>query len=268
MSSKPPEPRVYTPFFRRFTDERARDVAETHALYTSVRARYLASDYSGDDSIKNFVLSTVKHIDTPLTIPFCVAMDGVYRMEDSIFGFPDTNLKYLSLKEQVDLNRMLRAKDYFFAHEDQCIETFVQTVLDIFSHIASLLPKTFSPSPFVIPLAFSVPDPKTLIGEIFNAVWTDDLKNKGLFVNLSRQLYFNLCEASGIPEPFEPKKASSTPTRILRLCQTLCVTISGAPHSRSFSKFLSLFNLPTKSASPICMFWAEVAQVRPNCSRI
>ena len=205
-SEKPLEPFVYTPFFRRWTDERARDIRETQALHDSVRARYLSSAYSHEEAIKRFVLHLCEKFEGPLQVDFCVAMDGILKMEDSIFGFPDANLDHLSLKEQVDLARLLRMKDYFFDHEDKILLSLVKALNLIFEHIDGLLPKTLAPSPFVIPLAFALPDPKQLIDDIFSTLWREEYMKNGLFVNLTRQLYFNLCEVSGISDPEEPKR--------------------------------------------------------------
>jgi hypothetical protein len=201
-------PSVFTPFFRRFTDERARDAQETRELYERVRARYVASPYSDDDAVKKLVLRLVEERlpYTELVLAFCVAMDGVCQMEDSIFGFPDADLDHLALKEQVELNRLLRAKDYFFAHETTTIQSFEDALVLVFSHIAELLPKTLAPSPFVIPLAYALPDPKRLIDDILGTLWREEYKKNALFVHLTRQLYFNLCEVSGIADPFEPKR--------------------------------------------------------------
>lgn len=199
-------PSVYTPFFRRFTDERARDSKETRELYESVRARHFSSPYSKEDAVKSFVLSIAKELQTPLLIPFCVAMDEVLRVEDSIFGFPEVNLDHLSLKEQVDLNRLLRAKDYFFAHEDQILKSLLAALKLMFGHIAGQLPKALAPSPFVIPLAYALPDPKKLIDELLGTLWRDEYVKNGLFVNLTRHMHFNLCEVSGVPDPYDVKK--------------------------------------------------------------
>jgi len=51
VSSDPSRPSVYTPFLRRFTDEPARDLAETIALYHEVKAAYRNSLWSQDDVI-------------------------------------------------------------------------------------------------------------------------------------------------------------------------------------------------------------------------
>jgi hypothetical protein len=43
VSYDPPRPSVYTPFLRRFTDEPARDLSETIALYDEVRRAHANS---------------------------------------------------------------------------------------------------------------------------------------------------------------------------------------------------------------------------------
>ncbi|MBI4273943.1 MAG: hypothetical protein HY659_04520, partial [Rhizobiales bacterium] len=55
MSSKLPKyqpPSPFTPFLRRFTDERARDLSETIALYDEVRAAHRASVWAKADAIE------------------------------------------------------------------------------------------------------------------------------------------------------------------------------------------------------------------------
>lgn len=206
MSSEEYKPFVYTPFFRRFTDERARDIAETKALYKSVRAHFFSTPYAAQEAVRDFVLRIAKDLDTPLLVEFCEAMDGILWLEECIFNFPDANVDHLSLKEQVELTRRLRATDHFFAHEKQVIETLQKALTLIFTHIAGLLPKTLSPSPFVIPLAYALPDPKKVIGNVMGELWQDEYVKHALFVNLARQLHLNLCEVSGISNPEDPKK--------------------------------------------------------------
>ena len=55
MSSKLPTytpPSPFTPFLRRFTDERARDLSDTIALYNEVRSAYHASAWAREDAIE------------------------------------------------------------------------------------------------------------------------------------------------------------------------------------------------------------------------
>jgi hypothetical protein len=76
----------------------------------------------------------------------------------------------------------------------------------IYSHVGSVLPKSLTPSPFVIPLAYTLPDPKQLIENICGELWKQEYVKHNLFINLTRQLYFNFSTVSGISDPEEPKK--------------------------------------------------------------
>ena len=50
MSKAPPLDSVFTPFIRRFTDERARDLEGLRALYHEVRKMHFASPYAAEDA--------------------------------------------------------------------------------------------------------------------------------------------------------------------------------------------------------------------------
>ena len=208
MSSDEYKPILRTPFFRRFTDERARDIAETQALYSRVRSLHEQSAQASETAIHDLVMLIANYhlLDAPMVVELCVLLDGILQMEDSVFGFPDINPEHLSLKEQVDLNRFLRARDYFFAHEEQIAKELYDALVLIATYFVWLLPKTHSPSPFVIPLAFALPNPKQSIEALYEELWKQKYVKSGLFVNLTRQLYFNLCAVSGIANTEDPKK--------------------------------------------------------------
>ncbi len=80
MNSKPS---VFTPFLRRFTDEIARDVSDTRALYNSVRAGHLASRFGEPDIIDrvhNVIATEVAKIVTlPSYVPLLDAFDTAQR---------------------------------------------------------------------------------------------------------------------------------------------------------------------------------------------
>src|ERR1700679_1875692 len=48
---EPFKPSAFTPFLRRFTDERARDLSELRALYRDVRKLHYASPYCQEDTL-------------------------------------------------------------------------------------------------------------------------------------------------------------------------------------------------------------------------
>jgi hypothetical protein len=117
LNYKPP---VYTPFLRRFTDEPARELSDTIALYNEVRAAYCASAWAHAEAIERvsaFIASSIGEVvDLPNDHTLAVALDrcqtAVLALETTIFSSPKINwdIARLSMKEQVDLRR--------FPHED------------------------------------------------------------------------------------------------------------------------------------------------------
>src|SRR4029077_14697274 len=112
---------VFTPFLRRFTDERARDLSDTQELYNRVRALHMASTYADESAhlkTGGEIYSRVKDVlPDALDDPICFALHDIHQLEKTIFEFPKINLNtdVLSLKEQTDLRHFLRAKEHFLA---------------------------------------------------------------------------------------------------------------------------------------------------------
>ena len=132
LTSRPPA--VFTPFLRRFTDERAYDLAETVNLYNRVTAAHRATIWADDDAIERvsgFIVEQVtKVVELPDYLPVCQALDKCQQellaLETTIFSEPAVDFsRPLSLKDQVDLNRQLRAQEYFLAHQDRICEQLV-----------------------------------------------------------------------------------------------------------------------------------------------
>lgn len=215
MPHKPPRVSVFTPFLRRFTDERARDLADTEALFWQVGALHRDSPFADEDAVANVcgpLFYQHGYNEVPADNAFWVAIYVLLAMETAIFDWPeDTKITDLSIKEQVDLRRFLRSKQHFLANQERVCKLLVEGINDIFRPIASALPKTESPSPFTIPLLYSLPAPREIFGDIYNVLWRQPYVDNGVFVEVSRQLYLNLCAASGIADPHEPKKPFKMP---------------------------------------------------------
>ncbi len=214
-----PKPSVYTPFLRRFTDERARDLDDTKALYEGVRARHLASRYSDENTIYeiggDICRPFIDALHPPLDDALCVAVYELLALETAIFACPklDFSVEHLSLKEQVDLGRYLRANEHFLAHEDRVLALLKEGPTLIFGSIAERLPQTSDPSPFTIPLIYTLPEPKKFIEQLYGALWKQSYVDNGLFVEVSRRMYLNLCAVSDIANPEEPKRPFKTATK-------------------------------------------------------
>src|ERR1700674_626583 len=72
-------PSGYTPLLRRFTDEAARDLRETVALYTKVRAAHYSSIWAQDDVAdrinRHCAEIVTKLVELPAYTPFAEALD-------------------------------------------------------------------------------------------------------------------------------------------------------------------------------------------------
>ena len=129
LSSEYPRPSVFTPFLRRFTDERARDVSETIDLYNEVRRAHFASMWAHQDAIEHVNTVIAKQVGETVDLPTFSALlkaldrcqQEVLTLERTIFSFPeiDLNAAVLSLKEHVDLRRFLRAKQHFLSNDNR-----------------------------------------------------------------------------------------------------------------------------------------------------
>ena len=208
---------AFTPFSRRFTDERARDLDDTRALYAHVRALHQASAYADEFAalrLTDVVYESCAIGSEALRTAFCEAIFGMVVRETPIFHCPeiDWSRAHLSLKESVDLRHFLRAKEYFHTHEENIIGVLTDGLTQMFAAIAGMLPKAVISSPFTIPLIYTLPEPKPfmdrLIGELYQRKYID----AGLFVEVSRTIHMNLCAASGIADPYESDKPLRKPS--------------------------------------------------------
>ncbi|MEJ0042774.1 MAG: hypothetical protein WDM81_11460 [Rhizomicrobium sp.] len=95
-------PSVFTPFLRRFTDERARDTADIAALYARVAKMHADSVFTGEDGrelIAGLVRRKYEHLASASVLPaFDRALDAILRLETPIFELPPPDFRHLTLK--------------------------------------------------------------------------------------------------------------------------------------------------------------------------
>ena len=206
---QPPSP--FTPFLRRFTDERARDLSETKALYEEVRAAHLASLWSKEDAIgrvNGFVAELVgKVVGLPESKVILEALDRCQKaalaLETTIFTSPKVNwdIAVLSLKEQVDLRRFLRAQQHFLANDDRVSDLLATALGNVFGGIISELPampENDDELTLTVPLVTLMRDPGGTVDKVIGTLLKDELAEAGLFTTLQQKLYDNTCLASGL----------------------------------------------------------------------
>ena len=152
---------VFEPFFsRRGKNE---ELAETEALYKRVEQLHAGSLYADDRRVIELLISSFMRFDEclprDLREKFYQSFTDLLALEHIIFDMPEFHPS-LSLKEVVWLRETLRRKQHFYANEERIIGLLQETVEQLFTHIAELLPNTFAPSPFTIPLAYALAEPK------------------------------------------------------------------------------------------------------------
>jgi hypothetical protein len=220
LSSEPSRPSVYTPFLRRFTDESARDLSETIALYNDIKRALLASVWSKSDIIDRINSQCADITGTQASLPsyppLLRALDhcqtALIAKESVIVTFPeiDWSRAHLSMKERLDLQRFLRAKQYFLANDQRVFEQLATALCNVFVGVIEALPsfpEDAEDSSLTVPLIMLLRDPGGIVDRIIGTICKDDLADVGLFTELQKQLYTNVCRASGVdPEDEKPRR--------------------------------------------------------------
>ena len=210
-----PNPSVFTPFFRRFTDERALDVAETQKLYDAVTSRHRASVWAEQRVVGRLVVAAVKDLQVELPEALlnqtCQLCQSLFELENAIFSSPPVGFEIgkLSLKESVDLRRFLRAQEHFLDHDDKAIDKLIWQMQGIVEGIVSTLPLLDEASPFTVPMVNLLPEPSNIIASIVGSVSGDATLDLGLFSEVSTTVENNIYRAYGI----DPKSPSKKPMK-------------------------------------------------------
>jgi hypothetical protein len=209
----------YTPFLRRFTDERALDLAETKRLYDRVTASHRKTIWAQSDAIErvsNYIVGRVFEVaELPDYVPLGQAFDTLQRellaLETAIFSSPRVDFfKPLTLKEQVDLNRFLRAQEHFLQHDDRVSDELATAIGNVSAGLIQALPP-LAEGAFHVPLICVLPDPGLVVDSVIGTIWAPNLIDLGLFTTVSERIYANACQFSGVPLDGTSKKSLVNP---------------------------------------------------------
>lgn len=219
MTSEPARESVYTPFLRRFTDERARDLADTKELYERVRAQHLASLWSDKlaiPKVNTIIAETIADaVELPHSQVVLQALDrcqeAVLALEKPIFSCAEVDWEsdLLTLQEQVDLRRFLRAQEYFLNDDDRISQELADTLATAFAGIIGMLPdlpETGENPAFTVPLISLIDEPNMQTERIVGTFCSQKLADIGLFTELQDRFWENTCIATGVPPDEEPRK--------------------------------------------------------------
>ena len=223
-----------------------------------MRAAHAKSIWSKDDAVERVNSFIVEQLAEIVSLPSSAALaqafdrcqQAVLALETAIFASHeiDWTTAVLSLKEQVDLRRFLRAQQHFLANEDRVAGMLVTALGNVFGGIVSELPTSpaAGDSPFTVPLVALLSDPGGTVDRIIGTLFKQELLDAGLFAALNDRLYDNVCLASGIsPTDEKSRKPFVMPHQCdlppMEMVQTY---LAGTP-------FLDLFRTPVPFVIPI-----------------
>jgi hypothetical protein len=205
----------YTPFLRRFTDERARDLAHTSALYAAVTKAHRATVWARPDAVTLFsdtIADQVADIvDVPTYTGIAEALDqfqrDMLRHETAIFSSIAVDFsRPITLLEQTRLNGHLRTQEYFLAHSERLAEQLADAIGNITAGLIQSLPP-LTESAFTVPLISLLRDPNDIADRIIGTICSTDLLEVGLMTAVGEQIYDNMCAFSGVPPDGSSKKS-------------------------------------------------------------
>ena len=229
------KPSVFTPFIRRFTDERATDIRETKALYKEVFALHRASAYSDEKSVyrigSDLYAKYAEWLPDDVLEPLSWVLESITRAETTIFQFPqiDWDIAHLTLKEQVDLRRFLRAKQYFHTHEQRIVALFQDGVGRLLEVLTYGAPQTSGPSPFTVPIVNTLNEPRLLIDRLYEILCDSKYIDHGLFAELRERCYANLCQASNVVPHSDHKGLKHAMDRDDPISELVDIYLAGTP---------------------------------------
>jgi hypothetical protein len=193
-------------------------LAETIALYRDVRRTHTSSVWAKGDVIERVNCQCVEVISELTALPdykpLLEALDkcqkALIEQEDTIVSFPeiDWGIARLSMKEQVDLRRFLRAKQHFLANQDRVFNLLVHTLCRVFGGIIQCLPAVpdeDNPT-LTVPLISLLPKPGDVVDRIIGTLIDEPLVDAGLFTAIQKRLYENQCRVSDVVPYAETKR--------------------------------------------------------------
>jgi hypothetical protein len=212
----PSPPSVFTPFLRRFTDEKSRDIADTRKLLREITARHSETNFAEDGLIPKVAGGLLDEIEDEVPLILREAAHHLIvqlmELEKPIFSSVPSNLdlETLSLTELVDLRRFLRSQEHVLDNSEKVIETLAGQIVGIIGGIVAGLPKLDNHSPFTIPLVNLLPNPKALVNKIMGSIYKEQIRELGLFADVHERIDANYCRAYGLVQG-QPVRKVLTP---------------------------------------------------------
>lgn len=222
-----------------FGTEITREPHRTHRLYWDVLQLHEKSQFSKEvtpfDMACAICASFIERVPARLTGDFLAVLRDILTLEEHIFAIPAVeNFKALSMKEGLELRNLLRSKEWFHLNEEKVVKRLHECLHLIFGLTALTIPDIEVPSPFTIPVIYTLPEPRQFIDKIWGTLSAPEYVDADLFARLRRRLYANYCAASERPQGTDkPLRYAAKSTEPLQ--EAVAVYLGGTP----FADFLT-----------------------------
>jgi Helicase HerA, central domain len=189
-------PSVFTPFSRRFTNERDREIDETRQLYAWVRANHIAPaefKFMVERRVYAHYADVSKHLGNSIS-------DLIYdllSLEPYLADLAVPDIPRMSLQEFVAFRDLLHQKQYFIVNQHRIADLLVDCLLRLARRLLDDIPPLFDPSPFTVPLMYVFKEPRALMQDCLAVFNDDQLTNAALFKPIFNSLFFNMCRING-----------------------------------------------------------------------
>lgn len=226
---EPPRPSVFSPFARRFGDERAREREETRLAWQQADALWRASPL-GTTTLGDRVMAFMDGITiwngrrpaAPIMLALWDVVEAIFRAEN--VGPIEPIWQAIESDALVAVNfRNLLARRRRYAADFRHTHGLVTNQLaEACRHVFDALPDSCfrewpdDGSAFEVPLIELVDDPAPLIERLVIFPYTDETMARELFLELRERYTTNLLVASGFPPDTNPHEVSQkliVPTR-------------------------------------------------------
>ncbi|MEO6215101.1 MAG: hypothetical protein ABIO86_03650 [Sphingomonas sp.] len=230
---------TYTPFFRRFTNERQREIQETERLYAWVKAHQDAFAET-KVTVGKAVYGAVPYLPDDIDTVLMGVMQDLLDHETQIWELPAPDFHRMDMQEFIEYRNQLYAKQYFFSNRDEQLGLLKGGLIRLVYGFLEDFPEMEKPTPFTIPLIYALPDPRMTVEKVWGTL--GDYFDKHLFVDVTRKIYRNMCAITGRdPDDGASRKPIITPADShLPLDRLVDAYLTGTPFHDIFTTSVPL----------------------------
>ena len=171
-----------------------------------------SSAISATSSVRPFSRWWRRRPTTPLTEALDECQRALLALKTILFEVPTIDFtKPISAKEQLDVNRDLRSREYLFAREEEVTRKLIDAIGNLRAEVITALPE-IDDALFRVPLIALIKNPLDFLDRVIATFLRTELIELGLFGKLNNTIYDNMAAFSDITDPATSKKPMIWPS--------------------------------------------------------